>query len=429
MKGKTTLTLTDDATGRAVKRIEEHNMITNALRDIFRFPKSALIGGVTVQSAIGQYLPLYKHLLGGILLFENAIPENADEYALPDSFSLTGHAGDTYSGTSVTRGTLNQNETYATDDGYHFTWDFATDKANGVIRCVSLTNRLFGNIGVGTDSNDGCFFANPNSLTLSQASYCPTAVSGDGDFAGNFSHGIATFVKFKNNEIYLRRMQLPDPDNIKVGDTAEPYLAEEIHIPSAFEETGIDYMFFVNKTEKAIYFFQSWFNSDDTSELRYFSIDPNTCAVKNTGRLTVQRKVYSLKNAAVFGGRVYVMGDGLIDIYTLSGELLRRFSADIGTYSFLFQHGGCVFASVYKETMYVLQNCDADIGCAVKNDPYISCYSTDIHYPYSLNTLYNTAGKASIALNTSYLATINNLGEPLEKTDRYTLKVSYDIIN
>ena len=65
----------------------------------------------------------------------------------------------------------------------------------------------------------------------------------------------------------------------------------------------------------------------------------------------------------------------------------------------------------------------------MKNDPFLSCYSTDIHYPYSLNTLYNTAGKASIALNTSYLATINNLSEPIEKTDSYTLKVSYDIIN
>ena len=50
--------------------------------------------------------------------------------------------------------------------------------------------------------------------------------------------------------------------------------------------------------------------------------------------------------------------------------------------------------------------------------------------PYCLASYNaNTTGIVYIMLRTDYLATINNLASPLEKTDQHALQVRYEITN
>ena len=46
---------------------------------------------------------------------------------------ITGHAGGTFAGTSIRRGSLNTIQSAAVDNGYKWVWDFPTTAANGKI--------------------------------------------------------------------------------------------------------------------------------------------------------------------------------------------------------------------------------------------------------------------------------------------------------
>ena len=73
LKGKMKMELMDVNTGEK-EVIVEHNMITNALANIFK-PIGMLKGSAEILS---QLAPYYKNLLGGILLFESPIEENVN---------------------------------------------------------------------------------------------------------------------------------------------------------------------------------------------------------------------------------------------------------------------------------------------------------------------------------------------------------------
>ena len=77
------------------------------------------------------------------MLFGNEQAEDANNW-LPEGIPL-GYAGEAYSGTDTKRGTLNETETGAITNGYNWVWDFATDKANGLIKAVSLCPQDGGN--------------------------------------------------------------------------------------------------------------------------------------------------------------------------------------------------------------------------------------------------------------------------------------------
>ena len=76
MHGKATLILTDKDTGRVVKQIEEHNMMTNALSNLFNLPP-LIAYDTSSKYLFNGFLPMYNHALKGLVLFSENIPENA----------------------------------------------------------------------------------------------------------------------------------------------------------------------------------------------------------------------------------------------------------------------------------------------------------------------------------------------------------------
>ena len=80
-----------------------------------------------------------------IMLFDENIEENPEIIFKPVNVNIVGHAGSAYSGTNVMRGSYNTNESGEIENGYRHVWDFGTDKANGTIKCLSLTSLNGGN--------------------------------------------------------------------------------------------------------------------------------------------------------------------------------------------------------------------------------------------------------------------------------------------
>ena len=87
LKGTTRIELTDVNTGE-VETYENHNMVTNALRDVLK-----PLGLCKRPSRfLNEFTPYCEKLLGGILCFDTEIPENADNYYPQANTTLIGSA-------------------------------------------------------------------------------------------------------------------------------------------------------------------------------------------------------------------------------------------------------------------------------------------------------------------------------------------------
>lgn len=141
LKGHTLIELTDAATG-AVERIEDTNMLTNALDYLLN---DNLCGHHNFPSDHPELcFPIVRQLLGGILLFPENINEDA-ELIIPPTAPV-GYGGDSTDAKDDARmGTYNLIESGEVTGGYKHVWDFSTSQANGNISCVCLTHRLAGN--------------------------------------------------------------------------------------------------------------------------------------------------------------------------------------------------------------------------------------------------------------------------------------------
>ena len=84
LHGHTTIELTNVETGE-VQKIEEDNLVTNALAEMFW--SAGFMGNAETKSL---YFPVYQKGLGGLILWENTIPEDASRIFEPAGNRVTG---------------------------------------------------------------------------------------------------------------------------------------------------------------------------------------------------------------------------------------------------------------------------------------------------------------------------------------------------
>ena len=153
LKGTTKIELTNVKTGER-EVIEKDNLVTDAvpsiLDNVFGWQ---LKNNPTNSTFSGNVLPLCPNLFGGILLYENTIPEEAGRLYAQTENPLIGYSSNNVNEKNDTmRGSMNQTESgeLETHDGYRFVFDFATSQANGTIGSVCLTSKWGGMAGYGS---------------------------------------------------------------------------------------------------------------------------------------------------------------------------------------------------------------------------------------------------------------------------------------
>ena len=140
LKGNTKIELTNIHTGKK-EVIEKHNTFTEALpklMEYFHWTGGTFYG----QPSSHVFLPLSTVGLSGIYLMAQSLSENVTQVS--DFKNIVGYAGfnvDTSGSKYI--GSLNKTESKKLDNGYQYVWDFGTDRANGVISTVGLTNGSF----------------------------------------------------------------------------------------------------------------------------------------------------------------------------------------------------------------------------------------------------------------------------------------------
>lgn len=432
MKGKAIITLRDAKSGAIISRKEETNMVTNAVKNIFSPPQLAMYSNWNMSGLLKGCLPMYKTLFGGILLLGDTMEENEDNIILPPKANILGHAGGAYAGTNVFRGSLNTNECYETDNGYHFAWDFPTDKGNGKIRCIALTNRLFGNVGIESEATgDGTMIFDPYSpstYTIDTRTYIESAQNGI--VAGSFSKNTFLRVFVAGNIVTLRTVIFPDSSGLLINDdpTSPRYTEDTVELPEKVDEYG---RFFVNSDENRIYFFALQLNGRESTTVKYYGIDIDKPHLITEGGVTVPYFNVSRFTAAVYKGQLYVMTDAATKIYGEDGTVLKTLDITYDAFGRFFVIEGDIFLSYTQNTHHYYANLSREEVPRIFAQKMRVCPTTSFKPPYVMCDYTDAAYKSTpmcMCLST-YMATINNLAEPIEKTSSQTLKVEYVIEN
>lgn len=433
MKGKATFTLKEAATGRVVREFTEHNLVTDAVANIFNLPRPAIMGNYMWENFIKAALPIHKNLVGGIMLLGNTLPERKDNIMLSSDCIPVATAGDDYSGDLTTRGSRNLNESYATANGYHFTWDFGTDKANGTIKSVALTSRAFGNSGFGFQkAMSGFIFS---SCYLEPNSVMPEMFTGKGQYIATVDKCTHVYLRsISSRALTFAIVKTLDPDNILINDVApmlgynEPERTVEVTFP--FDLYSSQAPFLDSRNKRLLFASANTRVSQELGRIEYAWVSYEDFSV-TTGTWDLQNFLEVYTTLAIYNNRLYLYSGKKIFEFDSSGKMLRTW--DNNGYS------GTPFHLVNDVLMVTA---DSNLAMYINGDFVITnnwgrCAlfgSSDIHSPYyaaaqigDLTRVRDSSPYMVLAGN--YFATINNLSEPIEKTNEHTLKISYDITN
>ncbi len=455
MKGKATLTLCDAATGTVVQSAEQNVIVTDAVSRLFNPPWETL-ADTNRYEQMDAMLPMWKNILGGVILLGNTLEESKDNIMLREDCVPVGTAGDAYSGTNAIRGSLNADESYETENGYHFTWDFSADKANGTINSIALTSRYFGNAGFAAcETRDGTLVVNPynlnnlnnfnqtpNFMKLAQNYFIGSFKPRELLFASSSATNIMTTVTFKKFRTPNANALMIN-DRVLYGDSGNITPAEIVELVLEYKVDNLKNIFWDPKNRDLYIFAPVSHSSLSGSEypyrgtVRYWRIDPDTLTIKEFSSVKFPKSgVGAVLSCAVYDGIFYAVtaSEGTYKVNMTTNELIevlplttqnpsRFYVTETGLmYNFYERRGSYGSASVFRRV-------DADTGF-ICDGPFLSApvYTDWIPKPYCLFSLGDLS-TASVLLMTNYLAAVGNLAQPLTKTNAQTLKISFDIIN
>lgn len=149
LKGDVKMTLKNVHNGKT-EVFEKHNLVTNALSDIFGNNYGGLVN-------YNSFADLYKTYLGGVLVFASALDSDPTKYGIPayTTNPVTAHAGQTHltsQNDDTTRGNPDDSATVLTSGSTKMVWEWGTNAGNGQIASLGLTHSDTGSFGCGVNS-------------------------------------------------------------------------------------------------------------------------------------------------------------------------------------------------------------------------------------------------------------------------------------
>ena len=289
VKGRATIKLFDKG-GHEVYSKTDDNLVTNAVSDLIN--SGSFYQMISATAAAQKYniilnnTPLSKNMFGGLLLFKDAIPEDATKYMLPRNSICVGAAGNGLS-SAVDRGSFNPTESEQTENGYKFVWDFTTSQCNGDISAIALTSILGGN------------------------SFMPNGITTNSETLSNFS-------SYSASEVHVRIWHNPTVTGILDSNMVESNIVQPFYISPIIGSSR--YIVFADKMNMKIVAYRL-----RTSNVRRIS-DIHAYSWWLDSQPALQINLSALTPAIISGSKnfgITVDGDGFYIIYP-TGE--RQFA-------------------------------------------------------------------------------------------------------
>ena len=468
LKGKTTFELTDVNTGE-VEVIEDSNMITNGLQEFLR--TYGYFGCDILSDGNVRTNSLWVNLLGGLFLFDTALDEDVNNTFMPAGVKMIGNGSKdvSNSGAVTELGSYNTTESgLQTDGSIKFVYELNTAQANGNIACACLTSKVGGYIGMGNDSNG----YNNDSYVLNAYKsddnhYCYSGIDGATNGASHMLYPVYSenAIYFTNpyNIIYssdysaqhwsvTKKIQIL---KVRAGFTSVGIKARrdlrnivatyDVNIPQDILDymgTSTDYIFVSRDSERNVYVI---FNKSSSRQIRAGEFcwimkidkDMNATAYKFTN---------NVGRALLLDNNKYITFDGdYLWAYSDSGSPCYLYGIKYSDSTQIIEAGvvnGSNIFSLYtigKNLIGLYVNYTTTVYDVVnrtqrQTNGYLDNSGKSVLIPFADKKgvylqvyLGTTPNYLYVMKDPRYLATINNLSEPVVKTASKTMKVTYTI--
>lgn len=449
IKGKTKIELFDAKTGQRQYVHESSNMVTNAVNQLTNIMAS------TNQLLDERVFPISQKALGGIMLFDGDVEENVNNVFFPTNVHLTGYAG-RVEGKGTLRGTYNTVESKETENSFVSVWDFDTSQANGNIKSVCLTSELSG-------ESPLSYFLMVINQSIYNGQIAPSDlwyfIRYEGEYAIMFKivNNVATFVKtripllhHKVND-YAKHVPLKYETLFEVSTNTDPVLANYADDCRYYYDNGDGYIYVIKNKD----------TSSGDGILSYFTINYGDGSYNASApqRVVVPGALFNGGFGCVNNGKYYVVASNAKGIYCInlkntndvSYTRVVREDADGGQndrigqlFTVCIPGGGVLFTIQY----YTITS-EPEVRCCILYEDgtviaedyaapqqIVSVISNRYNafnyncYPYGIAQLQSRRDLKNYCFPSyysSYLGTINNLPNMIQKNSTQTMKITYTL--
>ena len=461
LKGTMTIEMTDVHTGET-ETILEQNMVTNALTEIFK----PLGLAKNPETVLKSFAPYYQKLLGGILLFDRTIEENPNNIYPPADANLIGCAvyGNQNNTKGTKRGGYNQTESELnlTDRYMKFVYDFTTSQANGTISSVCLTHANGGYTSYG--GADAVLSSSyPLGVRLDDGSlqYVYTSYTGakTGDKYSGYTKGSTELIFLIDREtdaVYYFRIDSANAITIirrraylkSVSVLTSPYYTKELIDSVQVDGLNLHTSYLAynfDHADNCLYIITSPKSDLDAgaafniTKIAFENWAVTEYTITNTTNVRIETS--GMYFAYCHNGFVYIKSeDSPYAVYKIEisnpanvVKLKHNSKAAVDGYP-RFAVNGRVYYENYNSTYQVhIANestnelLNPENGYIFNSSRYRYCYTPFLNEPMMYYVSCGSNTTIGTLLITNYLATINNLSEPVTKTVDKTMKITYII--
>lgn len=420
IKGTTKIELTNINTGEK-EVVEHHNMITNVLSDMNKRVYGVNGMDTFLYMYAKQFLSandqFWKAMFSGIILFEDALSDNADEYIFPAGNSVTacGDIGrvkttDMTDASCNVLGNFNSDESIIDKDNtVKLVYDFPTSQGNGKISSVALCNNRLARSCYAYGRNAQCvrlIGGNPN---FTKNTYSPS-VSHDGNvYTITFYYHDTENLKIRlSSRVNYGTILQTDKKTISVDLGASDYTysfqLDDENILVLYSSTTKKFKY-VCLTDGSVYEkdVPDGYDSVVPYGNYFIAVKSYNCSIlKNDGTLLHE-------NVLNMSGYSFVKGLFAGKYALLAGE----------TWSYMInlETGGVSKLYLYPELGYVRFN---EVGGNI--------FSNILHFPYErVSSSIDYEWWRGFSTWQPWLTTKNNLETPVTKTADKTMKVTYTL--
>lgn len=457
IKGRTVIELTNVNSGEK-EVYKDSNMVTNA---ISLFYKS---GGMTNPSAFNDLLKTdaVENLLGGILCLDGTITEDANIVHVPTGINMVanGSVGILNSGNPPELGSYNESESGWQQDGsYKLTFDYTTSQGNGVIKSVCMTSKYEGLKGIGNASNTSRSASAPQTQANYNAiNYFEIMRRSNSTFCGIYNNRVHVITGFANGKATIKEYSLP-VTSLDLRDTIDgrEITTREVNLPSELQNVSLCLYWYDTDGHNAygvtnvvcdgqyayMLFTFLGYTASGWSGRRSFHLSASHPVylvkydtVNHVFSLeeTLTPSVVGFSNDDDYHG---VQTIGMTKNYILWEEHVISISntSDVNDITdFAYKMGYLASISVIDDDHIQIEKTIIDLSTAstkLSNNAVTYSKMGEVNgclnygVSYASSTIAGDDRRVFIWRNPSYIATINNLENAVEKTGDKTMKVTY----
>jgi len=459
LKGNMTIELKDVNFGEVIT-VTEENMVTEAVNYILgQNPLGTFYKVSSSYDEInwnGNLLPICPNMIGGILLFSNALEERTDNiYSLSGNLPVAYASNDVNATANLARGSMNLNESKALENGYKFVWEFTATQGNGTIAAVALTSAQGGKNAYGSTVGDSSAFLQLKSINIGNLANSDQlilfmAVEVD------FEHDLFYSLTYQDTGVRIRKVHLPIFKlglNENIDNSTFSVMEDTVLHPTTFRFLGSYKLYgeFMDGGDGYWYGFSNEGNSSGSATMLWikiskddYSFTEGSWSLSNTKLVDVGNRDEAgtfperFLKSCLRNGYLYVMAynkQGVYKINTANSSDVTLLSLGFTSkWKPLCDSGSCeVYMILIGDLIigYDFQITIDDMVIKTVGNVRLNDAATPL-FQYK-NFLLGWGGSygneyRTMYLLTPYLATINNLSSAVVKTTDKTMKITYTLI-